>query len=164
MGDVRPSVYDMSNEMATADRIYSFRAPADLGKRLAKAREQFVEIAGKERDVDEWLIDEIAMAYARRLFRGAEEVARDQSAFMRTAVEILVRATEKVAYGLEVAPEYAAAAREDPEREEWLQAGVELFKEAVEREERELRERERRAKPDRRKHEERQGRERDGDE
>jgi hypothetical protein len=35
---------------------------------------------------------------------------------MRTAVEILVRATEKVAYGLEVAPEYAAAAREDPER------------------------------------------------
>jgi hypothetical protein len=120
--------------MPGADRIYSFRAPADLGERLANAREQFVEIAAKERDVNEWLLDEIANAYAWRLYRGPEEVARDQSAFMRTAVEILVRATEKVAYGLEIAPEYAAAAREDPDREGWLQAGVELFKEAVERE------------------------------
>jgi hypothetical protein len=134
--------------MPAADRIYSFRAPADLGKRLAKAREQFVEIAGKERDVNEWLLDEIANAYAWRLYRRADEVARDQSAFMRTAVEILVRATEKVAYGLEVAPEYAAAAREDPEREAWLQAGVELFKEAVEREQRELRDREGRKEPE----------------
>jgi hypothetical protein len=134
----------MSNAMAGADRIYSFRAPADLGERLVKARAKFVEIAGKERDVDEWLIDEIAHAYAWRLYRGAGEVARDQSAFMRTAVEILVRATEKVAYGLEVAPEYAAAAREDPEREAWLKASLEDFKRAVEREEREFHERERR--------------------
>jgi hypothetical protein len=134
----------MSNEMAGADRIYSFRAPADLAERLAKARERFVEIAGKERDVDEWLLDEIANAYAWRLYRGPQDVARDQSAFMRTAVEILVRATEKVAYGLEVAPEYAAAAREDPEREAWLQASLEDFKQAVEREERDLPDRDRR--------------------
>jgi hypothetical protein len=141
---VHRSVYDMSNAMPAADRIYSFRAPADLGERLANAREKFVEIAGKEREVDEWLLDEIAMAYARRLYRGAAEVARDQSAFMRTAVEILVRATEKVAYALEVAPEYAAAAREDPEREAWLNASLEDFRRAVEREERELRERDKR--------------------
>jgi hypothetical protein len=134
--------------MTPADRIYSFRAPPELAERLAKAREQFVEIAGKERDVDEWLIDEIAMAYARRLFRGAGEVARDQSAFMRTAVEILVRATEKVAYGLEVAPEYAAAAQEDPEREAWLKASLEDFRHAVEREEREVQERQKREAPE----------------
>jgi hypothetical protein len=121
-------VYDTSNAMPSADRIYSFRAPADLGERLASAREKFVRIAAEERDVNEWLLDEIANAYAWRLYRGPEEVARDQSAFMRTAVEILVRATEKVAYGLEVAPEYAAAARDDPDREAWLQAGVELCK------------------------------------
>jgi hypothetical protein len=90
------------------------------------------------------------MAYARRLFRGAEEVARDRSAFMRTAVEILVRATEKVAYGLEVAPEYAAAAREDSEREAWLEAGLELFAQAVKREEHWLREREEREESERR--------------
>ena len=161
MGHVHAPVYDMSNEMPAGDRIYSFRAPADLGERLANAREKFVEIAGKEREVDEWLLDEIAHAYAWRMYRGADEVARDQSAFMRTAVEILVRATEKVAYALEVAPEHAAAAQEDPERDAWLNASLEDFKRAVEREERKVRERERRGALESGKRGGRQARERD---
>jgi hypothetical protein len=127
-------VYDSSNAMAAADRIYSFRAPAELGERLQEARESFRGIAGKDSEIDAWLVDEMAMALARRI-RKAPEVARDQSAFMRAAVEILVGVTEKVARGIELGPEYAAAEREDPEKEAWLRASLELMRDAYEREE-----------------------------
>jgi predicted DNA-binding protein len=126
------AVYASSDTVPAGDRIYSFRAPAELAERLAEARARFAEIAGRSDELDDWLARETAVALARRL-RKAPEVGRDQSAFMREAVEILVGVTEKVAEGLELGPRYAAAEKEDPEKEAFGRTSLELMSEAARR-------------------------------
>ena len=107
-----------------ADRTYSFRAPAELQERLAAARAAFTELAERAPDADQWLARELEMALARRL-REAPAVARDQSAFIRAAVELLVGVTEKVALGLDLAERYSAARADDAEAEAFHRGAAE---------------------------------------
>lgn len=69
-----------------------------------------------------------------RRFEDAPATAKDQSGFIRTAVELLVGATEKVAADLKLAEEYAAAAGKDSEgeafREGALAAGADIWGDA----------------------------------
>lgn len=74
-------------------------------------------------DVQEWIGRELEMAFARQM-RRAPEIARDQSAFLRAAAELLVGVTEKVAAGLEAAPAYAAAESGDADRTDFSRAAL----------------------------------------
>lgn len=100
--------------MATAERTYSFRAPEELGQRLATARKSFDQLAQADPETSAWLSRELEMGLARKL-AAAPDVTRDQSAFLRTAAELLVSVTEKVAQGIELGERYAAARAEDVE-------------------------------------------------
>lgn len=109
--------------MSTAERTYSFRAPAELAERLAAALDRFAALSREGPEIQEWLSRELRMELARRL-RRAPEIARDRSAFMRSAVEMLVGVTEKVSLGLELGPEYAAAREEDQEADAFHRAAL----------------------------------------
>lgn len=106
---------------STTERTYSFRAAGDLGDRLVAARRRFTELVDRGPDVDAWLSRELEMALAREL-RHAPEASRDQSTFMRTAVELLVSVTEKVSRGLELESAYAEAWQEDHEADAFARA------------------------------------------
>jgi len=109
--------------MSTAERTFSFRAPEDLAHRLTEARARLKDLSVAGPDVQEWIGRELEMAFARQL-RRAPEIARDQSAFLRAAAELLVGVTEKVAAGLEAAPVYAAAESGDPDRTDFNRAAL----------------------------------------
>ncbi len=99
--------------MATTERTYSFRAPPDLAERVSAARE-LLATSGTDEGCHEEVARELELALARRM-RGAPALARDQSAFMRTAVELLVGASEKVAADRALAERYADWDAEDNE-------------------------------------------------
>lgn len=111
--------------MPTADRTYSFRATGDLGDRIANARRVLTEPAAQRPEVREWINRELQRAWARWL-RAAPELARDQSRFMRTTVEVMVDVAEKVARDLALADEYAAGRHEDTEADAYNAGMLEL--------------------------------------
>lgn len=116
--------------MAMAEKTYSFRAPADFGDRLAAARGAWVDLAARGPDVARWLDRELSMELARQRRRAPRA---DQATFLRLLAEALVRATERVAEGLELAErerEIQARTGQDPEAVEWSQAGIELMADA----------------------------------
>jgi hypothetical protein len=94
----------------TAERIYSFRAAADLGDRIREAS-AFLEVLADEpgSEVAERVARELVLAIVRdhRRFHAARG---NQSAFVRETVELVVHAAQKVASDLESAEAYAAAA------------------------------------------------------
>ena len=119
--------------MAMAEKTYSFRAPADFGDRLAAARGAWVDLAARGPDVARWLDRELSMELARQRRRASRA---NQAAFLRLLAEALVKATERVAEGLELAGrerEIQARAGPDPEAVQWAQAGVELLADAYRR-------------------------------
>lgn len=120
---------------AKLERTYSFRAGDDLGGRVARARADFAAIVGRDPEIDAWIVRETEMAFARRA-RRVPETTRDQSAFMRAAVEILVGVTERVREGLELEADYRAAQAEDREKERFADASLESMARAQERDER----------------------------
>lgn len=99
-----------------------------MSERLTAAQKDFTELAARGPDAEAWLARELELAIARRL-RSAPEVARDQSTFMRTAVELLVGVTEKVARDIQFEPEYKAARAEDKESDAYHRAALEAAKE-----------------------------------
>jgi len=112
--------------MAAAEKTYSFRAPADFGDRLAAARSTWVDLAARGPDVARWLDREAASSSPRA----------NQATFLRLLAEALVRATERVAEGLQLAErerETQARIGPDPEAVEWAQAGIELLADAYRR-------------------------------
>ncbi len=116
--------------MSTAEKTYSFRAPADFGDRLATARDAWMDLAARGPDVARWLDRELSMELARQRRRAPR---LNQAAFLRLLAEALVRATEHVAEGLELAErerEIQARTGQDPEASEWARAGVELLADA----------------------------------
>ena len=108
--------------MAAADRTYSFRADAELGERIERARSTLMRIAeALENHENDWIARELQLAFLRR----SQELAasENRSELMRTTMELLVAATEKVADDLRFIEDYAAAAGErSPEDEEFLEA------------------------------------------
>ncbi len=112
--------------MAAAEKSYSFRAPADFGARLAAARGAWVELAAQGPDVARWLDRELSMELARQRHRAPR---LDQAAFLRLLAEALVRATERVGEGRELAGrerEIQTRTGQDLEASEWAEAGIEL--------------------------------------
>lgn len=106
----------------TADRIYSFRADAELGERMELARENLLRIGeALESPENEWIAREIQLA----LLRGSRDLAEsaNRSELMRATMELLVAATEKIAEDLQFVDAYAAEARaRTAEDEEFLEA------------------------------------------
>lgn len=100
--------------MAVSERTYTFRAPADLGERMLRARatfEQLAETVGHD-ELESWMATEFGLS----LLRKAATIRADeasQSTFIREAVELLVGAAEKVEHDLESAEAYRAWASED---------------------------------------------------
>ena len=108
---------------STVEKTFSFRAPEDLARRVTEARARLEDLSAAEPDVQEWIGRELEMAFARQL-RRAPEMARDQSAFLRAAAELVIGVTEKVAAGLEAAPAYAAAEADDTDRTDFGRAAL----------------------------------------
>ena len=109
--------------MAIGERTYSFRASSEFGTRLSSARADFVQLADRGPEVRDWLIRELDLAFSRRL-QAAPEIGRDQSAFIRNAVELLVGVTEKVAYSLELSDAYAEDRRLDKEANDYIRGAT----------------------------------------
>lgn len=119
--------------MAAADKTYSFRAPADFGERLATARDSWVQLAARGPEVARWLDRELSMELARQRRRAPEA---NQAAYLRLLAEAQVRATERVAEGLELARrerEIEERVGPDLEAAEWAMAGPELLADAYRR-------------------------------
>lgn len=109
--------------MSIAERTYSFRASSDFGTRLSAARADIVSLAERGPEVRDWLVRELEMAFARRI-RVAPEIGRDQSAFIRTSVELLVSVTEKVTSGLALSELYSADRETDQEADSFIQGAM----------------------------------------
>jgi len=92
--------------VATSDRVYTFRADADFGPRLARVREAYERLAasGQASAVSR----ELALALQRELGE-RDEIGRDQSSLIRGTVEVFATAVEKVARDLELAEQYRCA-------------------------------------------------------
>lgn len=101
--------------MAVADKTISFRAPHEFGERLDRSRAALHELRGSHAraEIDRWVIAEFDLALLRWLEPMSE--ASSQGAFVRTAMEALMSATERVQRGLERVEAYRAFAAEDAE-------------------------------------------------
>jgi hypothetical protein len=116
----------------TADRTYSFRAGAELGEELERARVTLAVVAeALESPENEWIARELQLGLQRR----SKELAAssNRSELMRTTMELLVATTEKIAEDLRFTEDYAAAAQaRTTEDEEFLEAaqraGAELWR------------------------------------
>lgn len=106
----------------TADRTYSFRADVELEERLESARTTLAGLGeALESPGNEWIAREVQLAFLRRSRELADSANRSE--LMRTTIELLVAATEKIAEDLRFTEEYAAAARaRTAEDEEFLEA------------------------------------------
>lgn len=80
-----------------------------------------------EPDVVEWLTRELEMALVRTL-AVAPGVTRSCTAISRTAAELLVSVTEKIARYLELGDQYAAARAEDLEAEAFQRGALQAAK------------------------------------
>jgi hypothetical protein len=118
--------------MPTADRTYSFRADAELGERVERARATLAVLGeALESPENEWVARELQLALLRR----SKELATsaNRSELMRATMELLVATTEKIAEDLRFTEDYAAAAQaRTTEDEEFLEAarraGAELWR------------------------------------
>lgn len=108
--------------MPAADRTYSFRADAELGERVERARATLASLGDALASPHgEWIAREIQLALLRRSREMGESANRSE--LMRATMELLVAATEKIAEDLRFIEDYAAAARErTAEDEEFLEA------------------------------------------
>jgi hypothetical protein len=109
--------------MPTADRTYSFRAGAELGERVERARATLAALGeALESPENEWIARELQLALLRR----SKELAAsaNRSELMRATMELLVATTEKIAEDVRFTADYAAAAQaRTAEDEEFLEAG-----------------------------------------
>lgn len=99
--------------MAVADKTISFRAPHEFTERLDRARAALHELRGSHdrADIDRWVIAEFDLALLRWLEPMSE--ASSQGAFVRTAMEALMAATERVQRELGRMDAYRAFAEKD---------------------------------------------------
>ena len=108
--------------MPTTDRTYSFRADAELGEGIERARATLAGLArALESPENEWIARELQLA----LLRHSQELAgsANRSELMRATMELLVATTEKIAADLRFTEDYAAAAQaRTAEDEKFLEA------------------------------------------
>lgn len=110
--------------MPTSYRTYSFRAPDDLGRRIKAASELLNGVMrDSHEEIESWLGREFHLGLLRH-FAETRDPLPDQSSFMRSAVELLAAATEKVAADLELARDYAEWASKDAEGDAFRQAAL----------------------------------------
>jgi hypothetical protein len=94
--------------MPVAERTYSFRASGDLSGRIREAGallEALVDESGDRSELPERVARELVLALLRDGSLGKGK--RNQSAFLRSTVELVLRATEKVSSDLHWADAYA---------------------------------------------------------
>jgi hypothetical protein len=104
--------------MPVAERTYTFRAPEDLGDRMRHVGVILDHVLADLRGRDE-VVERIAQELVLMIVRDASEfrsAAENQSAFIRETLELIVRATEKVARDLEFAQAYAREEMTEDER------------------------------------------------
>jgi hypothetical protein len=116
--------------MPTGGKTYSFRASPELGERLKCARDTFAQVFATRPGVDELIVRDFHLSLLRQ-FTQARDQMHDQSALMRTAVELFVSATEKIAGDLALVSEYTAWEAEDREGDAFrvgaLEAGASIW-------------------------------------
>jgi hypothetical protein len=111
--------------MAAIERTYSFRAAGDLGERMRDAAGLLKRLRGDEEGAGAELAELVANELVLALLRDSErlgQIADNQSAFMREALELLVAVTEKIENDQRWAREYAAL-EQAPEESEFRAAG-----------------------------------------
>jgi hypothetical protein len=95
--------------MAVGERTYSFRAPGDLGERMRGAAGLLKRLRIDDSDsaeLAELVASELVFALLRDRDR-LEQLADNQSAFMRATLELLVAVAEKIESDEKWAREYA---------------------------------------------------------
>jgi hypothetical protein len=118
--------------MDAAGRTYSFRADADLGDRIERARATLAVLGeALESPENEWITRELQLVALRRSRELAASANRSE--LMRATMELLVATTETIAEDLRFTEEYARAARaRTTEDEEFLEpaqrAGAQLWR------------------------------------
>lgn len=81
--------------MAVAERTYSFRASSSLGERIKSVQQTLAGLSsGQGGDLPDKLMRELVLQLLRR--PDLQELKNNQSAFMRTTIEVLVAAAEKI--------------------------------------------------------------------
>jgi hypothetical protein len=99
----------------TPTKTFSFKAPQDWDTRIARARRALSHVPDLDSPESAQILHELELAILRRPHRLTQ--AANTSDLMRTVVELLLIATEKVERDRTSGDEYAAAAAERSEDE-----------------------------------------------
>jgi hypothetical protein len=99
--------------MSVSEKTYTFRASQDLAPRVRDA----LAVLGSLLEEDATAPDEVMPAFSITVLRRAREFEqpKNQSALLRTTLEIFVEAVEKLARDREYVREYEQWAAEDEE-------------------------------------------------